>query len=44
MSINTSLDSEIIGGFVAKVGDKLIDASTRTRLDNLKRSVVSSAS
>ena len=44
VSINTSLDSEIIGGFVAKVGDKLIDASTRTRLDNIKRSIVSSAS
>ena len=42
--INSSLDNEIIGGFVAKVGDKLIDGSTRTRLDNLRRSIVSSAS
>jgi len=44
VSINSSLDNGIIGGFVAKVGDKLIDASTRTRLGNLRRNIVNSTS
>ena len=31
------VESHILGGFVARVGDKVIDGSTRTRLDELRR-------
>jgi len=37
------VDDDILGGFVAKVGDKLIDGSTKSRLEDLRRSVLSSA-
>ena len=31
------VEPQILGGFVARVGDKVIDGSTRTRLDELRR-------
>ena len=31
------IEPQILGGFVARVGDKVIDGSTRTRLDELRR-------
>ena len=31
------VEPHILGGFVARVGDKVIDGSTRTRLDDLRR-------
>jgi F-type H+-transporting ATPase subunit delta len=34
------VDPAIIGGFIARVGDKLIDGSTRARLEALKRKLV----
>jgi len=34
------VDPAIIGGFVARVGDKLIDGSTRSRLEALKQKLV----
>lgn len=34
------VDPAIIGGFVARVGDKLIDGSTRARLEALKQKLV----
>ena len=34
------IDPQILGGFVARVGDKVIDGSTRTRLDELRRELV----
>lgn len=33
------VDPDILGGFVARIGDKLIDGSVRTRLRELKRSI-----
>ncbi len=33
------VDGKIVGGFVAKVGDQLIDGSTKTRLEELRRSL-----
>ena len=36
MRLSTHVDPEIIGGLVARVGDKVIDGSTRTRLKNLR--------
>lgn len=38
--ITTQVDPEIIGGVVAKVGDKLIDGSVRTRLQELRSGLI----
>jgi F-type H+-transporting ATPase subunit delta len=37
VSVQVSIDPSIIGGFVARVGDKLIDGSTKTRLLVMRR-------
>lgn len=37
--LETDVDAEIIGGMIARIGDKVIDGSTRTRLLALKRSL-----
>jgi F-type H+-transporting ATPase subunit delta len=37
VSIDTEVDPAIIGGFIARIGDKLIDGSTRARLEALKK-------
>lgn len=34
---STRVEPHILGGFVARVGDKVIDGSARTRLDELRR-------
>lgn len=39
----SEVDSSIIGGFIAKVGDKLIDGSTRAKLEALKKKLVRTA-
>lgn len=41
--VSTRVDPAIIGGMVARIGDRLIDGSTRSRLDSLKRSLVEPA-
>jgi F-type H+-transporting ATPase subunit delta len=38
--ITTQVDPEIIGGVMAKVGDKLIDGSVRTRLQDLRKGLI----
>ncbi len=38
--ITTSVDPSLIGGLVARVGDKLIDGSIRSRLLSLRESLV----
>jgi F-type H+-transporting ATPase subunit delta len=35
--LERQVDPEILGGLVARVGDRLIDGSTRTRLLALRR-------
>ena len=40
LTITSNIDPSIVGGFVAKVGDRLIDASVRTRLENMKRGLI----
>lgn len=35
--VSTRVDPGILGGFVARVGDKLFDGSVRTRLEKLKK-------
>lgn len=39
VKISESVDPEIIGGVVAKVGDRLIDGSTRTQLQAMRDSL-----
>jgi len=38
--IDAQVDPSIIGGFIARVGDTLIDGSIRQRLERLKKSLV----
>jgi len=39
LDVRTKVDEGIIGGIVIRVGDTLIDASVRTQLKNLKKSL-----
>jgi F-type H+-transporting ATPase subunit delta len=39
INISTSVDPSIMGGFIAKVGNKLIDASTHSRLVRMKKNI-----
>jgi F-type H+-transporting ATPase subunit delta len=39
VTLKMSVDPGILGGFVARLGDKLIDASARTRLQELRKSM-----
>jgi F-type H+-transporting ATPase subunit delta len=43
VSLVTEVDPAIIGGFVARIGDKLIDGSTRARLEALREKLVKAA-
>lgn len=38
--LNTRIEPQILGGFVARVGDRVIDGSARTRLDGMRRAMV----
>ena len=40
VAIDAQVDPSIIGGFIARVGDMLIDGSIRQRLETLKKSLV----
>ena len=35
--LKTEVDTSLIGGIIARIGDKLIDGSTRSKLEALKR-------
>jgi F-type H+-transporting ATPase subunit delta len=39
VDVSTRIDSSILGGMIAQVGDKLLDGSTRTRLQKLRRTM-----
>lgn len=39
VQLQTSVNPELIGGMVARIGDKLIDGSVRTALEGLRRSL-----
>jgi F-type H+-transporting ATPase subunit delta len=41
IQLETSVDTSIIGGFIARVGDTLIDASLTTRLQVLRQDLLS---
>jgi F-type H+-transporting ATPase subunit delta len=40
VAIDAQVDASLLGGFVARVGDMLIDGSIRQRLDSLKKSLI----
>src|SRR5207247_11261640 len=40
IELQTKVDKEIIGGFIARVGDVLIDASLATRLQVLRQDLL----
>ena len=39
--LNTRVDPQIMGGIIARVGDRVIDGSTRTKLQEMRRGLVS---
>ena len=43
IELTATVDPNIIAGFVARVGDRLIDGSTRTKLQDLKKSLAGAA-
>jgi F-type H+-transporting ATPase subunit delta len=40
VAVDAQVDASIIGGFIARIGDLLIDGSIRQRLESLKKSLV----
>jgi len=39
--LKSGVDSSLIGGIIVRIGGKLIDGSTRSRLESLKRELIS---
>jgi F-type H+-transporting ATPase subunit delta len=39
VELTSTVDPDVIGGIVLRVGNSILDASIRTRLDNLRRQV-----
>jgi F-type H+-transporting ATPase subunit delta len=42
--VETEVDPDILGGLVARIGDRLIDGSTKSRLIALKRQLAGTPS
>jgi len=40
VAIDAQVDASLIGGFIARIGDMLIDGSIRQRLESLKKSLI----
>ncbi len=40
VEVETKIDPSIIGGFIVKVGDKVLDASVKTQIERLKKAIV----
>jgi len=40
VAIDAQVDASLIGGFIARIGDMLIDGSIRQRLESLKKSLL----
>jgi F-type H+-transporting ATPase subunit delta len=43
VELTSAVDPDLIGGLVIRVGNKIVDASVRNRLERLRRSVASAA-
>ena len=39
VALNNVVDSRVLAGVVARIGDKLIDGSAKTKLQDLKKSL-----
>lgn len=37
--VSTQVDEEILGGFIVQIGDQLLDGSTRSRLEQLRKQI-----
>ena len=44
VQLTSVLEPEVLGGLIARVGDRLIDGSTRTKLRGMRRSIVEQTS
>jgi F-type H+-transporting ATPase subunit delta len=42
VELTTDVDPDVLGGLIVRVGNSILDASIRNRLENLRRSVASS--
>ena len=40
VELTSTVDPEVLGGIVVRVGNSILDASIRTRLENLRKQVV----
>jgi ATP synthase F1 delta subunit len=40
VELTSTVDPEVLGGIVVRVGNSIVDASIRTRLENLRKQVV----
>jgi ATP synthase F1 delta subunit len=40
VELSSTVDPDILGGIVVRVGNQVLDASIRTRLDSLRKQVV----
>ena len=40
MELHFSLDKELIGGLVIRIGDRVVDSSIRTKLEGLQRQLM----
>jgi F-type H+-transporting ATPase subunit delta len=40
VTLTDSVEPEILGGLIARIGDRVIDGSTRTRLQQMRKSLV----
>ena len=43
VELSSHVDAEILGGIVLQVGNKVLDASIRSRLEKLRKSVAQAA-
>ena len=40
IQLTTEIDSSIVAGFIARIGDRMIDGSAKTKLQNLRKSLI----
>ena len=40
LSVTTYVDESILGGYLAKVGDRLVDGSVKTQLEDMRRDLI----
>ena len=43
LSVTTYVDESILGGYLARVGDRLVDGSVKTQLENMRRELIRGA-